>query len=119
MPNPCMGGIMSSSNQTSSSNPTSSGRRRRPLTILGLSLCALVLVAGVWLWVTLQELAISYIAWKSAAMAGGGVICLVAVIAALRAGVENLFEWICDLVAAVVAAVGAIFRAILSLLGWD
>lgn len=106
----------------SSSDPSSPNTtpRRRPLTAFVLAAFALALfAAAVWFWVSLQGRAASYIAWESGALISGGVICFAAIIAALRAGFDNLLEWIWDLMAAVVAVIVGIFRGILSLLGWD
>jgi hypothetical protein len=103
------------SSDPSSPNTTS---RRRPLTAFVLAAFALALfAAAVWFWV--QGRAASYVAWESGALIGGGVICFAAIIAAFRAGFDNLLEWIWGLVDAVLAVITGIFRGLLSLLGWD
>lgn len=106
------------SDETSSAKPRSALRRHAPgLVALGL----FAIGALSWFWVTREIAAIAYgFGWQQGVIAGGAGLFVTAILAEFRLmSFDQIFDWILELFGAILAFVGWLFAAILSLFGID
>lgn len=84
-----------------------------------IALAALAAAAAVWLWTSLQAVPVPFLGWQNGVMFGGGGVFCLALLAALRAGFEDLLGWIWAIIAATAAVIVGVFWGIMALFGWD